>query len=115
MTDDEKMELRRDNEWVLRDLGYLPDVPHLPRRVDFSLVFIDVIARAQAKPKVMNLGFGWDDKVGAVKAGTVEAIAYTMLSPVVLEITDCEIALVECLAPLDAFVDGWGFWGNTVH
>jgi hypothetical protein len=115
LTEDEKMHLRGENEQVLRDLGYVSGVELAPRRVDFSLVFLTAADREQAKDGILALGFEWLNEDDAVEEGTFEAIATTVLSPSGESVTRSEIALREYLAPFGAKVDGWGFFGDTVH
>jgi hypothetical protein len=109
------MELRKANAWVLSDLGFKPGHDLAPRRVDFNLVFPTTTARDQNETPVRDLGFNWELSVDAVKPGTFEATAYRELSPQLEPITHAEIALIEQITPYGGYVDGWGFFGNSVH
>jgi hypothetical protein len=115
LTEDEKMNLLRENEGALRDLGHDPEADRAPRRVDFSLVFLNESSRSQCERSVKALGFDWKDSDEAVEEGTFEATAHKLLSPTAKAITESEVALVECLASFGAKVDGWGYFRDTVH
>jgi hypothetical protein len=115
LTNAEKMELRRQNEEVLRNLGHLPGVEYAPRRVDFNLVFASEADGPVSKDWVDNLGFGWEDRDDSVNAGTFEATARKILTPDVDNISDTEIALIEALSSFGGYVGGWEYFGDTVH
>ena len=109
------MELRRQNDGILRELGHVPGSQRAPRRVEFSLVFTSEAARSQSQEPLLALGFEWEESDEAAEEGTFEAVAMKVIPPTLDAVTENEIALIECLAPLDAKVDGGGFWEDTVH
>jgi hypothetical protein len=115
LTEDEKMEVRRLNEEALRHHGHVPGVERAPRRVDFNLVFPTEASRSEAKAGIHDLGFDWKDEDDSVEAGTFEATAHKVLTVNVDSISDSEIALSEALSPYGGYVDGWGYFGDTVH
>ena len=109
------MELKRDNAKVLSNLGYTSGRELAPRRVDFNLVFPSIADRSQNEGPVGKLGFGWEPSETSVKSGTFEATAFRELHPELDAITEAEIALIEQVTPCGGFVDGWGFFRDTVH
>ena len=109
------MKLKFENGVVLRDLGYVPGVEVAPRRVDFNLVFPNLSARASVRGEIEADGFNWEDRDTAVKQDSVESIAWRVLQPSVETITDAEIRLIDFVAKVDGYADGWGFFGDSVH
>ena len=105
----------RENEAVLLDIGYKPGIERAPRPVNFSLVFPDETVRATAEAHVTSHGFTWQLSEEAVEPDTAEATATITLQPAARAITAAEIKLIDSIAPLGGYVDGWGFFRDTEH